>query len=43
MSDSKKHLSVQLLHSVNGDRFHKMNTLDLGKAVLQIQSILHVT
>lgn len=38
-----KHLSVQLLHSVNGDRIHKMSTLDLGKAVLQVQGVLHVT
>lgn len=40
MSDSEKHLSVQLLHSVNG---HKMNTLDLGKAVLQIHGDLYVS
>jgi len=42
ISDSKKHSSVQLFHSVNGHRFHKVITLDLRKAVLQICSDLDV-
>lgn len=43
MSDSEKHLLVQLLQSLNGHKFHTMNTLDLGKVVLQIHGDLSVS